>query len=561
MLSSLRISNLALVEDLALDLGPGFSVLTGETGAGKSLLVDALALLVGARADADTVRLGAERATAEAVVEGNGAAWLDFLGAHGLPAEHPVVLRREVSAAGRSRAWINGASAALADLREAGRLWMRLSSQHDHQALLAEERHLALLDEVLGIQADLSAQVQEVRAAAAALEARTRSEADRARRLEELAELVGDLEKLAPKPQEWSALKAERETLRHAALLEATHREAAEALRAALPGLREASHALAKAAAVLPEAQDLVDRLRSAGLELEDLQALAQDQALRFGRSGEAALDDLEGRLARFEKLARRHRCEPDDLAGVLADLRAEAQRLGDRGGSPESLAKALAQAASAYLEGAEALHARRSGALGPLESEVRKRLARLGMKGARLQCRLSMAEEAASPVRRGGRGVRVSPAGFSAAALWIESNVGEGWRPLAKIASGGELSRVMLALMGAGLAHGAASTALTLVLDEVDAGIGGETALAVGEAIQELGRSHQVLCVTHLAQVAGRAGRHGALSKATRGARTHSRFAWVDGEARVRELARLLSGQPDRPEALEHARALIGSA
>ncbi|MFN8011924.1 MAG: hypothetical protein U0P81_11030 [Holophagaceae bacterium] len=565
MLSSLRITNLALVEDLALDLGPGFSVLTGETGAGKSLLVDALALLVGARADADTVRLGAERATVEAVVEGRGGAWLDFLGARGLPPEHPVVLRREVSAAGRSRAWINGASCALNDLKEAGRIWMRLSSQHDHQSLLAEERHLALLDEVLGIQPDLGSLVAEVRAAAAALDARNRGEADRARRLAELAELIGDLEKLAPKPAEWSALKAERETLRHAALLEATHREAAEALHAALPGLREAGHALAKAATVLPEAQDLVDRLRSAGLELEDLQALAQDQAQRFARRGEGALDDLEGRLARFEKLARRHRCEPDELAGVLAELRAEEARLKDRAESPEALARALRKACDAYLAAAEALHARRSEALGPLEADARKRLARLGMKGARLQCRLAVAEEATSPVSRAGRGVKVASTGFSAVALWIEPNVGEGWRPLAKVASGGELSRVMLALLGAGL-RGAGlpgddrASALTLVLDEVDAGIGGETALAVGDAIQELGRVHQVLCVTHLAQVAGRADRHGALSKATAGDRTHSRFAWVEGEARIRELARLLSGQPDRPEALEHARVLIAA-
>jgi DNA repair protein RecN (Recombination protein N) len=437
---------------------------------------------------------------------------------------------------------------------------MRLSSQHDHQSLLAEDRHLALLDEVLGIEADLGKEVAALRAAAAALEARTRSEADRARRLSELTELIAELDKLAPKAQEWTALKAERETLRHAALLEAAHRDAAEALRGVGPGLREAGHAMQKAAGVLPEAQDLVDRLRSALLEIEDLQALAQDQALRFSRSGEAALDDLEGRLARFEKLARRHRCEPDDLAGVLLGLRAEDARLKDRGESPAALALALEKACAAYLAAAEALHGRRAEALGPLEADAKKRLARLGMKGARLQCRLAVAEEATSPARRGGRGVKVSATGFSAVALWIEPNVGEGWRPLAKVASGGELSRVMLALMGAGLQRSAGASALTLVLDEVDAGIGGETALAVGDAIQELGRVHQVLCVTHLAQVAGRADRHGALSKATTADRTHSRFTWVDGEARVRELARLLSGQPDRPEALEHARVLIGA-
>ena len=193
MLSSLRIQNLALVEDLSLDWGSGFTVLTGETGAGKSLLVDALSLLVGARGDAELVRHGAERATVEAVVEGRFEAWQAFLAERGLPTEQPVVLRREVGP-GRSRAWINGASCALADLREAGRFWMRLTSQHDHQSLLGEDRHLTLIDEVLGLEPRLEAQAAAVRAAEAALKARRRSEAERGQRLEELAEALADLE-------------------------------------------------------------------------------------------------------------------------------------------------------------------------------------------------------------------------------------------------------------------------------------------------------------------------------------------------------------------------------
>src|SRR5512133_1777629 len=192
MLSSLRIQNLALVEDLSLEWGPGFTVLTGETGAGKSLLVEA-------RGDGGLVRHGAERATVEAVVEGRFEAWRAFLAERGLPEEQPVVLRREVGA-GRSRAWINGASCALADLREAGRLWMRLTSQHDHQSLLGEDRHLTLIDEVLGLDPDLESQAAAVREAEAALKARRRSEAEREQRLEQLAEALADLEKLAPKP-------------------------------------------------------------------------------------------------------------------------------------------------------------------------------------------------------------------------------------------------------------------------------------------------------------------------------------------------------------------------
>jgi len=558
MLSSLRIQNLALVEDLSLDWGPGFTVLTGETGAGKSLLVDALSLLVGARGDGELVRHGAERATVEAVVEGRFEVWRVFLAERGLPEEQPVVLRREVGQ-GRSRAWINGASCALADLRDAGRLWMRLTSQHDHQSLLGEERHLALIDEVLGIEPALEPQATAVREAEAALKARRRSEAEREQRLEQLAEALADLEKLAPKPGEWAQLKADREPLRHAVHLEQAFREAAEALDDGIPKVELAHKALVRAVGHWPDAVPEQDRLRSAVLELEDLLALAQDQTLRWSQAGADRIEIMEARLALYERLARRHRCEPEELAVRQQALKDEQRALLAGDVSLKELEVALSKAAEAYRAAAEALHGRRGEAIPKLEAEVQKRLGRLGMKGARIQLRLSLAEESGSPVQQSGRPVRVAAQGFSALAIWIEPNPGESFRPLAKIASGGELSRLMLALVGAGLALGAGvREGLTLVLDEVDAGLGGETALAVGKAVAELGKAHQVLAVTHLAQVAARADRHGRLHKETEGGRTRSAMGWVAGEARTRELARLLSGHPDRPEALEHAKVLL---
>ncbi|WP_257314004.1 DNA repair protein RecN [Geothrix fuzhouensis] len=558
MLSSLRIQNLALVEDLSLDWGPGFTVLTGETGAGKSLLVDALSLLVGARGDAELVRHGSERATVEAVVEGRFEVWRAFLTERGMPEEQPVVLRREVGS-GRSRAWINGASCTLADLRDAGRLWMRLTSQHDHQSLLGEERHLALIDEVLGIEPGLEAEAAAVREAETALKARRRSEAEREQRLEQLAEALADLDKLVPKPGEWAQLKADREPLRHAVHLEQAFREAAEALDDGIPKVELAHKALVRAVAHWPDAVAEQDRLRSAVLELEDLLALAQDQALRWSQAGADRIEIMEARLALYERLARRHRCEPEELVARQQTLRDERRALLAGDVSVKELEKALAKAAEAYRLVAELLHGRRGEAIPKLEAEVQKRLGRLGMKGARIQLRLSLAEETGSPVQQSGRPVRVAAQGFSALAIWIEPNPGEGFRPLAKIASGGELSRLMLALVGAGLALGAGvKDGLTLVLDEVDAGLGGETALAVGKAVAELGQAHQVLAVTHLAQVAARADRHGRLHKETEGGRTRSALGWVAGEARNRELARLLSGHPDRPEALEHAKVLL---
>jgi DNA repair protein RecN (Recombination protein N) len=561
MLASLRIQNLALVEDLTVELSPGFTVLTGETGAGKSLLVDALSLLVGARGDGDLVRQGTDRALVEAVADGCFQAWQAFLEERGLPGEQPVVLRREVSAGGRSRAWLNGGACSLADLREAGRIWMRLTSQHDHQSLMAEERHLGLVDEVLGIRADLQAEAGAVREAQTRLAARRRSESQRSERLEWLDEQIKDLDKLAPRAGEWAQLRAEREPLRHAAQLEQAFREGAQALDQAGRQVADGHRAWQRAAQVLPAAQGEVDRLRSAMLELEDLLALAQDQAIRWSREGADRIEALEGRLAQFEKLARRHRCEPDELAGRLAELKREQEDLQAGGSSLRELEAALDRACEAYLAAAEALHQRRAERVPRLEKEVHRRLKGLGMAGARLQARLALAEDPASPVLQAGRPLRISAQGFSALAIWIEPNVGEGFRPLAKIASGGELSRLMLALQGAGMAlGGSGGEPLVLVLDEVDAGIGGETAIAVGAAVGELGRRHQVLAVTHLAQVAARADQHGLLRKEVQDGRTRSGLAWLEGPDRVRELARLLSGHPDRPEALAHARTLLGA-
>jgi DNA repair protein RecN (Recombination protein N) len=562
MLTSLRIQNLALVEDLSLEFAAGFTVLTGETGAGKSLLVDALSLLVGARGDGDLVRQGTDRAVVETVAEGSFDAWRAFLAERGLPEEQPVVLRREVGISGRSRAWINGGACSLTDLREAGRIWMRLTSQHDHQSLMAEDRHLGLLDEVLGIRPDLSAEANGVKEAQARLAARKRSESQRGERLEWLAEQITDLDKLSPKTGEWAQLRADREPLRHAVQLEHSFREGAEELREAGRHVEAGHRALARTAAILPEAQVDVDRLRSAMLELEDLLALAQDQTNRWSREGVDRIEALETRLAQFEKLARRHRCEPEALSDRLGELKLEQADLLAGSSSLKELEGVLAKACAAYLAAAEALHQRRAGLVPKLEKEAHKRLKKLGMAGSRLQFRLTLAEEPSSPVLQAGRPVKVAPQGFSALAIWIEPNVGEGFRPLAKIASGGELSRLMLALQGAGMALGAdGGEPLVLVLDEVDAGIGGETAIAVGAAIGELGHRHQVLAVTHLAQVAARADHHGLLRKEVQEGRTRSSLDWLTGDQQVRELARLLSGHPDRPEALAHARSLLGSA
>jgi DNA repair protein RecN (Recombination protein N) len=555
MLCSLRIKNLALVEDLSLDFEDGFTVLTGETGTGKSLLVDALALLLGARADTEVVRAGADRASVEAVVDGNFESWATLLGEKGLPLEQPVVLRREVGANGRSRAWVNGSSVTLTDMREASRLWVRLTSQHDHQSLLSEDRHLGLFDEIVGIRADLGAEATAAREAESRLAARRCSEADRERRLANLEEFLGALAKLAPKPNEWSQLKAERDPLRHATQLESAWGEVAEGLRNAMPLLESAHRALSRVTAVLPDMQGEQDRIRSAVIDLEDLSARSGDEYRKWSSKGEKRLEEVEERLAKFERQAKRHQCEPDELSQTYARLRKEQETLLGGDASVAELEKALDKAVSAYCAVASSLHQQRQGLIPQLEKKAHKHLTQLGMSGAKLQIRLGLCEDPKSPAMHQGRGVCISPKGFTALTFWIEPNAGEGYRPLAKIASGGELSRLMLALMSAGKGAG---EGLTLILDEVDAGLGGETALAVGEAIKRLADRHQVLAVTHLAQVATRASHHGVLHKDMVDGRTRTALEWACGEQQIRELARLLSGHPDGVEAQAHARALL---
>jgi DNA repair protein RecN (Recombination protein N) len=322
-----------------------------------------------------------------------------------------------------------------------------------------------------------------------------------------------------------------------------------------MPLLESAQRALAKVAAILPELQGEQDRIRSAVIDLEDLSARSGDEYRKWASRGENRLEEVENRLAKFERMARRLQCEPDELSETFAGLRQEKETLMGGDASIAELEKVLDKAAKAYCAAALGLHEKRLGQIAPLEKKVHKHLAQLGMAEAKLQVRASCIEDPTSPAVHQGRGVCISPKGFTGLALWIEPNAGEGYRPLAKIASGGELSRLMLALMSAGKGAG---EGLTLVLDEVDAGLGGETALAVGAAIQRLAGRHQVLAVTHLAQVAARASHHGVLLKEMSGGRTRTALEWVCGGQQIRELARLLSGHPDGAEAQAHAKALL---
>jgi len=560
MIISLRIQNLALINDLSIDFSPGFTVLTGETGAGKSLLVCAIALLIGTRGDGGLVRCGSEKATVESVVDGDPARWKTFLEERGLPNKQPVVLRREISSNGRSRTWLNGSACNLADLRDAGHIWVRLTSQHNYQHLMAEDKHLTLLDEILGIHANLSTEVEIIKEIQAKLTAKKSNEAARTERLVWLNEKIADLTKLSPKNSEWSSLQIEREPLRHAAQLGQSFSESVEALDQANHNVEICHRILARTAAVLPTIKNDVSRLRSVMLELEDILAITKSQVNYWSNKGADYIEVLESRMASFESLARYHHCEPDELVKRLSEMIIERDILLVDDCNSEELTINLEKACGNYRTAAELLHSHRASLMQKLEDEVCKRLKDLGIVNARLQIRLTIAEDTNSPVTHNGHRIKVSAHGFSNAVIWIESNTGEGFKPLAKTASGGELSRFMLALQCAASILGTnLGNQLTLVLDEVDAGIGGETAIAVGNAISNLSNHyHQILVVTHLAQVAARADNHGFLHKATLDGRTHSNLHWLSNHDKYPELARLLSGHPNNPKAIAHAKSLL---
>ncbi len=524
MLSELRVRELGVIADLDVELDAGLTVITGETGAGKTLVIEALELLVGGRADATMVRSGAS----EAVVEGRFVT--------GEAPGDEIVVMRSVPRDGRSRATMNGQMATVAALEELGAGLVDLHGQHAHQSLLraAVQRHA--LDAFAGV--DLS-EVQELRRALATLERRLEDlggdERERARELDLLRFELAEIEMAALVDAEEDAV-LEREELRLSSANQL--REAVAVAYAALEG-EEASSLGALGAAI-----EALARQEPLAVHRERLRALfaeLADAASELRRDAESLEEDPErlalvrGRRELLHRLIRKH---GGDLAAVLSAGAAAAVRIAELEGADEEREAALAERAALerrLVEAEERVGDRRRAAAGDLARRVEEHLASLALPGARLS-------------------VRVPPKGLGdEVEIVMSANPNEPELPLARIASGGELARVMLALRLV-----LSSAPPTLVFDEVDAGIGGEVALAVGAALAALGAERQVFVVTHLAQVAAHGDRHLVLEKSDEGSRTVSRLRPVEGEERVVELSRMLSGHPDSVVARLHAVELL---
>jgi DNA repair protein RecN (Recombination protein N) len=539
MLSELRVENLLLIERAELRLAPGLNVLTGETGAGKTVLAHALDLLLGGRSKSGIVRPGASEAYVEGVFE---------------VGDEDVVLARRVTAEGRTRAYVGGRAASVGDLRAAAEGLLAFYGQHEHRKLTLASAQLDVLDAFAGPEqaerrAACAAAHAAAREAAAALEDLRERAGARERDLDLLAFELREIEEVGPSEDDERALSAERERLRHQEALRAAALAGAEAIApesgegGAAALLADAERAFDSATGVDADLDALGERLRALRVEAEDLAG-----ELRGYESAVEApagrLEEVEDRLAAYTRLLRKH---GGTVAAVLAHAERCAVRRDELEHAEEALAGAEARLAAARAEfdkHARALRkARRAGAtaLGPA---VRDRLGELAMTGATFEIVLSERDEP-------------GPAGADAVDFLIATNPGVPPGPVREIASGGELSRVMLALLS--VAH--ADTERTLVFDEVDAGVGGQTARAVGDRLRALAEGRQVLCITHLPQIASLAHRHFRIVKDTSATPARTTVHALAHDELEGALASMLGADEDDVTARRHARELLSAA
>ncbi|WP_425257705.1 DNA repair protein RecN [Rubrivivax sp. RP6-9] len=547
MLRRLTLRDVVIVAHLEVDMAAGFTVLTGETGAGKSILIDALQLALGARADATLVREGAARAEVSAEFDLPAALqpWLDEAG---FAAEPTLLLRRTVDAQGKSRAWINGSPATVAQLREAADHLVDIHGQHAWQGLTRPAAVRALLDTQAGIDpGPLAARWQAWRAALAALDA-ARSQRDvLERERERLAWQIGEVGKLAPGADEWDALNAEHQRLAHGQALLDGARAALDAVADAEPSAdaltSRAIDALDDVVRYDAELAAVVEVLRSAQAQLEDA-ARTLHGYLGHRDPDPERLAALDARLSAWVSLARRYRRAPAELPALLAGWQQELRAL-DAAADLDGLERAAAEAERLWRDEAKKTSRARHKAAPRLSAAVTQAMQQLGMAGGRFEVALLPQDEPQA-------------FGLEAVELRVAGHAGSTPRALAKVASGGELSRLALAIATATTSPQQGSGAPTLIFDEIDAGVGGNVADSVGRLMQQLGRSAQVMAVTHLAQVAACADHHFVVSKGLQGRATVSDVQPVAGEARVAEIARMLGGEKLSNTSRAHAQAML---
>ena len=547
MLLSLSIRNFVIVDALTLDFAPGFSVLTGETGAGKSILIDALQLALGERADADVLREGASRAeiSAEFRLHDAARAWIETSDLAGDSAD-TALLRRTVDASGRSKAFINGSAVTLAQLRELGELLVDVHGQHAHQSLLKPSAQLQLLDEHGGL-ADgvrtVATLYRSWRDAQRALHDAEAMAGSAQREQQRLRWIVDELGEIGPVSGEWEAVQAEHSRLSHAASLlegaQAAVDALAEADDAALTRIDTVSSRLESLAAYDPRLAPVLDALTAARIQVDDA-ARALTSYLARTEVDDRRLAEVDARVSALHAAGRKFKCAPEQLPALLDDARAQLAAL-DASADLDGLRQREAEARRAYDTAAAALTRSRRDAADRMGREVTRAMQDLSLSGGRFEVALTLSEPSAS--------------GSDRIEFQVAGHAGVAPRPLARVASGGELARISLAIS---VIAATATPVSTLIFDEVDAGIGGAVAETVGRLLKQLGQNRQVLCVTHLPQVAARGDQHFLVSKAEASGRPVSQIGALDRKARIEELARMLGGMEITDTTRKHAREML---
>lgn len=554
MLTHIYVRNFAIIEELDLDIDPGMTVLTGETGAGKSILMDAVGLALGDRAGAGVIRHGTERAEIQVSFDpGRLAAVRKWLAKHDFAADDACQLRRTIASDGRSKGYINGSPAPLQLLRELGEQLIDIHGQHEHQSLLRRDMQRLLLDEFAG-QAGLAASVatlfQTWQRSHEELETLRRAAGDRDARLDLLRYQVQELAALAPQADEWQALEEEHRRLANASRLRDSCARAINHLDDDEPSVssslgdssREIGQLLEFDAGLGPAAE-LLD---SAAIQLREAVTELRHYLDKLDADPQRLID-IEQRISAVHTLARKHRVEPGDLVALQQRLAMELGNLENADSRLEQLTAAMMAQRAEFLAAATQLSSGRRKAATKLAKRVTEDMRQLGMPGGQFGVTI----EAVAPEQ-------ATAAGLDRIEFQVSANPGQPLQALNKVASGGELSRISLAIQVATIQQGGIPT---LIFDEVDVGIGGGVAEMVGEKLRAIGRTRQVLCVTHQPQVAALGHNQLRVSKLTDAATTLTRIQVLNDEERCDELARMLGGIKITERTRAHARELMARA
>lgn len=551
MLLSLSIQNLALIEKLTLDFKPQFTTLTGETGAGKSILLDALGLALGNRADSGLVRHGTERADVCAEFDLTHLPQVkQWLANNDLDDEDQCLLRRTLTAEGRSKAFINGIAATTAQLKQLASLLIDIHGQQEHQTLLKADKQLELLD-LYAQHANLCESTAQNYQAWSKLNHQLHTlqtqQADRHAKIALLQFQLKEFDAVAPQADEFEALSQTQQTLSHANEIQQASLQAYELLEGETGishQLTQVAHALSQAAPYNPSLANCLEQINSLLIDAQEVASDIHDQSESVELDPQKLMQ-VDDRLSTLFALSKKYHLDPEQLAAHHQTLQAQLDELLDSDATLDALQTQITQAWQQFEQAASALSASRQQAAQKLSNSVTEAMHTLGMPNGQFQIQLSQAAKA-------------SKHGLDQVSLWVTANKGQPLQLLAKVASGGELSRISLAIQ---VASAEVASLPTLIFDEVDVGIGGGTAEVVGQKMRQIGAHRQVFAITHLAQVAAHGNQHFCIAKTSDQQSTTTQVRALTNDKRIEELARMLGGVTITPHTLNHAEEMFNKA